>query len=225
MQENSNVEKEQEKDISVHRADIREATITEYRKNQIVRIVECVVIAPACIYTGIKYRKQLPAWLSVTLVAVGAATLIYNGRNFYMNWKQDGKLIREAIKQKKEAERKVREQLKKDNGQKEGNQEEKKTEQRKTESTPVQKAEPKQQSNINGPNKAVEKQQAKEPVDNIVEGVVVNGNGNNLSAQEPIAFSKKKGSERVVIPEVSDEIDCTLEGKNFENGNGASQIV
>lgn len=93
------------------RGEVGDVTITEYRKNQMVRLAECFIVSPLCIYAGIRYRKELPKWLSASLVVFGTASLIYNGRNFIVNWNRDGKLIREAIKQKKIEEKKVRDQI------------------------------------------------------------------------------------------------------------------
>lgn len=101
----------QEEFPEANHGEVGDVTITEYRKNQIVRLTECFIVSPLCIYTGIKYRKELPKLLSVSLVVFGAATLIYNGRNFIVNWNRDGKLIRQAIKQKKEDEKKIRDRV------------------------------------------------------------------------------------------------------------------
>jgi hypothetical protein len=81
-----------------NKAEISEVTITEYRKSQIVRMGECAI--------------------GIGLIGVGAGMTIYNGRNLYMNFKQDGKLIREAIKIKKVEEKKIREERKKASSQK-----------------------------------------------------------------------------------------------------------
>lgn len=110
------IKKEVDESMDSSKTEISEVTITEYRKNQIVRLVECFVVSPLCIYAGIRHRKELPAWLSTTLVVVGAGTMVYNSRNLYINWKQDGKLIREAIKAKKVEERIIRDRLKKPYG-------------------------------------------------------------------------------------------------------------
>lgn len=104
--------------------EVGEVTITEYRKNQIMRLGECFIVSPILIYSGIKYRKQMPVWVSATLIGAGVVTLGYNAYNFYQNWNRDGKLIREAIKKKREEESKIREKIKK-------------TESEKTETPPV----------------------------------------------------------------------------------------
>jgi hypothetical protein len=88
--------------LGIKKSEIRESTIAEYRKGQVVRLIDVVFIGPVCIYAGIKYRKQLPKWLSISLVGIGAATVYYNAKNLYVNWKQDGKLIKEALKKQKE---------------------------------------------------------------------------------------------------------------------------
>lgn len=101
-----------EDSLGLDKAEISEVTITEYRKNQIVRMGECVV-GIGLIGVGVGLRKKIPTWLSVSLGVVGAGMTVYNGRNLYMNFKQDGKLIREAIKTKKIEEKKIRDELKK----------------------------------------------------------------------------------------------------------------
>jgi hypothetical protein len=101
-------------EIIESQSEIGEVTVTEYRKNQVIRLAECLVVSPLCIYAGIKYRKQLPAVISIGLVAIGVATLIHSGSNLIKNHNRDGKLIRQAIKQKREEESRVREQKKKE---------------------------------------------------------------------------------------------------------------
>lgn len=103
---------ESEDTLGLVKTEISEVTITEYRKNQIVRLAECLV-GGGMIVAGVKYRKQMPSWLSTSLTVAGAGMFLYNGRNLYKNWNQDGKLIREAIKTKKIEEKKIREDRKK----------------------------------------------------------------------------------------------------------------
>ncbi len=98
-------------------------------------------------------RKKLPTWLSVSLGVVGAGMTVYNGRNLYMNFKQDGKLIREAIKTKKVEENKIRDELKK-----------------KSPVAPETKSKTEQPSS-SGQEKSEVKKEVKVPVNN---------NGNNL---------------------------------------------
>ena len=102
----------EERETIESQKEIGEVTITEYRKNQIMRLGECFIVSPILIYTGIKYRKDIPKWLSATLVGAGVVTLGYNAYNFYQNWNRDGKLIREAMKKKREEESKIREKMK-----------------------------------------------------------------------------------------------------------------
>jgi hypothetical protein len=101
-----------EDNLGLAKAEISEVTITEYRKSQIVRMGECA-IGIGLIGVGVGFRKKIPTWLSVSLGVVGAGMTVYNGRNLYLNFKQDGKLIREAIKMKKIEEKKVRDERKK----------------------------------------------------------------------------------------------------------------
>ena len=127
--------------------EIGDVTITEYRKNQIVRLTECFIVSPLCIYAGIRYRKELPKWLSASLVVFGTATLIYNGRNFIVNWRRDGKLIHQAIKQKKEEEKKIRDKIIKGEGGV-NKTSEKKQEQSPVVSPPVKKVNPELQKKV-----------------------------------------------------------------------------
>lgn len=50
---------------------------------QSVRLLDVFVIAPVLIYAGTK--KELSNPLRYTLIAIGAATLIYNGLNYIKN--------------------------------------------------------------------------------------------------------------------------------------------
>lgn len=102
---------ELEDTLGIVKTEISEVTIVEYRKNQIVRLAECAV-GGGLVVVGIKYRKQLGSALGISLALVGAGMFVYNGRNLYKNWNQDGKLIREAIKNKKVEEKKIREERK-----------------------------------------------------------------------------------------------------------------
>lgn len=90
--------------------EVGEVTITEYRKNQIVRLAECVAFLGVA-GTAIAYRKKLPVWATISMVGVGVGFAVYNGYNFHKNWRQDGKLIRQAIRNKKADEKKIREEL------------------------------------------------------------------------------------------------------------------
>lgn len=47
---------------------------------QQVRLLDVFVVAPFLFYVGT--RKELPQTLRFGLVALGAATLIYNGKNY-----------------------------------------------------------------------------------------------------------------------------------------------
>jgi len=67
--------------------EVREETISEFQKSQAVRLVDVVVIAPICVYAGVKYYSVMPKWLSISLITIGVATAVYNGKNFYVNYK------------------------------------------------------------------------------------------------------------------------------------------
>ncbi len=63
-------------------------TVTEYSKSQTVRLIDVFVIAPILIYAGVKYQKTMPKLLSLSLVAIGVATAVYNGKNYLNNKKK-----------------------------------------------------------------------------------------------------------------------------------------
>jgi len=52
---------------------------------QDIRLLDVVFVAPVLIYAG--FREELPKPLRYTLVALGIATLIYNGHNYLLNKK------------------------------------------------------------------------------------------------------------------------------------------
>jgi len=65
-------------------AEERTATVQEYSKSQTIRLIDVFFIAPLLIYSGVQ-AKTLPMWIRASLVAVGAATAIYNGKNYLKN--------------------------------------------------------------------------------------------------------------------------------------------
>ena len=60
-------------------------TVTEVSKSQYVRIIDVLFIGPVMIYAGT--NKSLPGWVRVSLIGFGAATVIYNAKNFLENRK------------------------------------------------------------------------------------------------------------------------------------------
>lgn len=68
-------------------SETREETIKEFQKSQAVRLVDVFVIAPICVYAGVKYYSTMPKWLSISLIAIGVATAAYNGKNYLVNRK------------------------------------------------------------------------------------------------------------------------------------------
>ena len=70
-------------------SEIRDETVKEFQKSQAVRVVDVFVIAPICIYAGVKYYNTMPKWLSLSLITIGVATAVYNGRNFMINHSKD----------------------------------------------------------------------------------------------------------------------------------------
>jgi len=91
-------------------SETNEVSISEYRTNQIVRLAE-IGFASTVVFIAIKHRKELPTWVSTFLMIGGTAVALWIGNDFVMNWKRDGKLIRESIKQKKIEESKIRKKL------------------------------------------------------------------------------------------------------------------
>lgn len=58
-------------------------TITEVSKSQNIRLIDVFVLAPIMIYAGT--FKALPMWVRVSLIGMGVATAVYNGKNFLEN--------------------------------------------------------------------------------------------------------------------------------------------
>jgi hypothetical protein len=67
-------------DISENRIE----AFNEFQKSQFIRLVDVFVIAPICIYAGLK-TKDLPKSVSISLILIGVATLYYNGKNYLIN--------------------------------------------------------------------------------------------------------------------------------------------
>lgn len=65
-------------------AEKKQETIEEYQKSQNIRLVDVFVIAPICVYSGIK-AKELPNWIRLSLVVIGLSTFYYNGKNYLVN--------------------------------------------------------------------------------------------------------------------------------------------
>jgi hypothetical protein len=66
----------------------RESTHIEYQKSQLIRLVDVFLIAPICIYAGVK-ASQLPQFIRTSLIIIGVATFYYNGKNYLINKKRD----------------------------------------------------------------------------------------------------------------------------------------
>lgn len=69
-------------------AEYRESTINEFQKSQFIRLVDVFLIAPICVYAGVK-ATQLPNYIRTSLILIGMATFYYNGKNFLINKKND----------------------------------------------------------------------------------------------------------------------------------------
>lgn len=70
-------------------SETRQETVNEFQKSQAVRLVDVFVIAPICVYAGVKYYNTMPKWLSISLISIGVATAVYNGRNYLINHTND----------------------------------------------------------------------------------------------------------------------------------------
>jgi len=68
-------------------AEVRNESVKEYQKSQNIRLLDVFAIGPMMIYAGT--FKQLPMWLRIGLIATGAATVVYNGKNYLINKKND----------------------------------------------------------------------------------------------------------------------------------------
>jgi hypothetical protein len=62
----------------------RISTIDEFQKSQYIRLIDVLIIAPICVYAGLK-SKDLPKSISYSLIAIGIATFYYNGKNYLIN--------------------------------------------------------------------------------------------------------------------------------------------
>jgi hypothetical protein len=72
------------KDFGIN--EIRTQTINEFQKSQAIRLIDVFVIAPICVYAGIK-AKGLPTIIKYSLIFIGVATFYYNGKNYLINKK------------------------------------------------------------------------------------------------------------------------------------------
>lgn len=79
--------------MELNDSEIRNETVEEFQKSQAVRLVDVFVIAPIIVYAGVKYFKVMPKFLSLSLITIGVATAVYNGRNFLINNKNNNNLI------------------------------------------------------------------------------------------------------------------------------------
>ena len=58
-------------------------TVTEISKSQNIRLIDVFVLAPIMVYAGT--FKTLPLWVRISLIGMGVATAVYNGKNFLQN--------------------------------------------------------------------------------------------------------------------------------------------
>ena len=56
-------------------------TKTGHAKIQFIRVVDVAFIGPVCIYAG-AVKSGLPMFVRISLIAIGAATIYYNFKNF-----------------------------------------------------------------------------------------------------------------------------------------------
>lgn len=75
--------------MEISDSEIRQETVSEFQKSQAIRLVDVFVIAPICVYAGVRYYNTMPKWLSISLISIGVATAVYNGRNYMINQKAD----------------------------------------------------------------------------------------------------------------------------------------
>jgi hypothetical protein len=195
---------ELEDSLGLTKVEISEVTITEYRKNQIVRMGECV-IGLGLIGAGVGLRKKIPAWLSLSFGVVGAGMTIYNGRNLYLNFKQDGKLIREAIKMKKVEEKKIRDERKK-----------------KPETPPVSEEKKSEQPSPS-------KNEASSQKPDAVKSLVGSGNNNGnptIKKETPNGTPSTNGkSNGAVEAKASNEVEVVLKNTRASNSHQASILM
>jgi hypothetical protein len=64
--------------------EIRTETVEEFQKSQAIRIIDIFVIAPICVYAGLK-GKTLPKFIQLSLIIIGVSTFYYNGKNYLKN--------------------------------------------------------------------------------------------------------------------------------------------
>jgi hypothetical protein len=64
--------------------EIRTETVEEFQKSLAIRIIDIFVIAPICVYAGLK-GKTLPKFIQLSLIVIGVSTFYYNGKNYLKN--------------------------------------------------------------------------------------------------------------------------------------------
>ena len=64
--------------------EIRTETVKEFQKSQAIRVIDVFVIAPICVYAGLK-GKTLPKLIQFSLIIIGVSTFYYNGKNYLKN--------------------------------------------------------------------------------------------------------------------------------------------
>lgn len=60
-----------------------EETVTEVSKSQNIRLIDVFFIGPVMIYAGT--FKTLPTWVRISLIGLGACTVVYNAKNYLEN--------------------------------------------------------------------------------------------------------------------------------------------
>lgn len=66
----------------------KEETINEFQKSQTVRFIDIVLVGPLLVYAGIRYFSILPKLISISLIIIGLATIVYNGNYYLKNLNQ-----------------------------------------------------------------------------------------------------------------------------------------
>ena len=75
-------------------AEIREETVQEYQKGQVVRLFDIFVIGPITIYAGTK--GAFHPWIKILLILIGLGTIWYNGKNYLINRIRDSNKIQQT---------------------------------------------------------------------------------------------------------------------------------
>lgn len=62
--------------------ELKQETVTEYQKSQLIRLIDVLLIGPVLIYSG--FREQ-NVYLKAGLIIIGILTILYNAKNYIKN--------------------------------------------------------------------------------------------------------------------------------------------